>query len=1086
MANGSSLQDSPATVAKAAGQPIPPATPDALNIAADVSLRLRGAGRPTEEADAGGEIIAAHYVARAARFEGLRGTAADMYRAEAPEIVAGQQSAVVDAAKDRTLFQSAPEPIYETTGLPHLYSGLARAVNELTQAKGTGEQMLAMLNRTPGVKPEEMRWLGLDVWLRGQERASKEQIQDFMWANALQVREVVKGGASTDWDRLFDIESDARDRLRLLLPQNLAMPVGNGATTPEAVIHAIALGWARPDDLPAPYRDAARAFVAARADVERDTPTGGIAKYATHTLPGGVNYREVLITLPAEANTRGGIVGGRHVTIRDAAGNSLGALDPSGTYRSDHWDEPNVLAHVRLNERRAPDGKRVLLIEEIQSDWHQAGRKAGYGDRTETHYGIVDQNGYARGQWASRGDVEQYLRNPPEFVDPARSRIREFEVTVQGVPDAPFKTSWPTLAMKRMIAYAVDHGFDRVAWLPGDVQSERYNLAKHVDELVWYPSTQDLQAFKNGKEVAFHYAVPQSKLPDYLGKEVADRLLNAPTLTSPDNAGGVNHVLSSQDLRVGGVGMKGFYDTILPAETQKLVGKFGARVGTSEIPRGVTEQERQSIQPDAEALAKYSEQFDRLKAEAQDAHVRALMWGLGSGGAGKQADGDRADALFDRVAELRNTMIDETLARQRQPVHSFDVTADLRRAVLESGLTLFQENRGQIRFNDGGRSVITLFGRADASTFLHETAHEWLRELLRDAAHPQAPVSLTKDATTVREWLGADPDGPITRQQHERFARAFERYMMDGQPPSDALAEVFAKFREWLVSLYQTVERLGRPTTPEIRAVFDRMLTAAPDLQPVAAPAEPSQTLLGATGQIAADGGAADPQARGQRPRADHKRAVLDALLSGLREPGASPLWNSAVVVAGRLAAFEKRMTSERDEAAFQGAIVSGHAALDALQDFNRHGGAAVISRIRQATESHPDGLAGVFSEMRAGGRLSDLLVNFNAALDTDRALAGVYDRAAASLYRYGKDRAAVEEIIGRRPDSDAITSRFQQIDAAIGDAAAATPSRGGRSLLDDPLQKAGELLRRAVEAAAQPPTVTPERRQSVSASMGQ
>ena len=32
----------------------------------------------------------------------------------------------------------------------------------------------------------------------------------------------------------------------------------------------------------------------------------------------------------------------------------------------------------------------------------------------------------------------------------------------------------------------------------------------------------------------------------------------------------------------------------------------------------------------------------------------------------------------------------------------------------------------------------------------------------------------------------------------------------------------------------------------------------------------------------------------------------------------------------------------------------------------------------------------------------------------------------------------------------------------------------------------AGELLRRAVEAAAQPPTVTPERRQSVSASMGQ
>jgi len=47
--------------------------------------------------------------------------------------------------------------------------------------------------------------------------------------------------------------------------------------------------------------------------------------------------------------------------------------DAPGTFRSDHWDEPNVLAHVRLNERMELDGKRVLLIEEIQSDWHQAG-----------------------------------------------------------------------------------------------------------------------------------------------------------------------------------------------------------------------------------------------------------------------------------------------------------------------------------------------------------------------------------------------------------------------------------------------------------------------------------------------------------------------------------------------------------------------------------------------------------------------------------------------------------------------------------------------------------------------------------------
>ena len=112
----------------------------------------------------------------------------------------GEHYAVFDPGRcksqDRTLFQSTSAPIYETTGLPHLYSGVARAVNGLTQAKGSGEQMLAMLNRTPGVKPEEMRWLGLDAWLRAQERVSKEQIQDYIWANALQLREVVKGSGS--------------------------------------------------------------------------------------------------------------------------------------------------------------------------------------------------------------------------------------------------------------------------------------------------------------------------------------------------------------------------------------------------------------------------------------------------------------------------------------------------------------------------------------------------------------------------------------------------------------------------------------------------------------------------------------------------------------------------------------------------------------------------------------------------------------------------------------------------------------------------------------------------------------------------
>jgi len=44
-------------------------------------------------------------------------------------------------------------------------------------------------------------------------------------------------------------------------------------------------------------------------------------------------------------------------------------------YKGGHYAEPNVLAHIRFNERTDVDGKRVLFVEEIQSDFGAAMRK---------------------------------------------------------------------------------------------------------------------------------------------------------------------------------------------------------------------------------------------------------------------------------------------------------------------------------------------------------------------------------------------------------------------------------------------------------------------------------------------------------------------------------------------------------------------------------------------------------------------------------------------------------------------------------------------------------------------------------------
>lgn len=136
--------------------------------------------------------------------------------------------------------------------------------------------------------------------------------------------------------------------------------------------------------------------------------------------------------------------------------------------------------------------------------------------------------------------------------------------------------------------------------------------------------------------------------------------------------------------------------------------------------------------------------------------------------------------------------------------------------------------RGKIRLDDG-RAIITLMKDANASTFVHETGHAWLEELMRDGADEAAPAAIRSDAKAVRQWLGAEEGKAIPTKAHEKFARAFERYLMEGVAPSRALGRVFAQFKDWLTRIYGTVARLRAPISPDIRDVFDRMLARQPE-----------------------------------------------------------------------------------------------------------------------------------------------------------------------------------------------------------------------------------------------------------------
>ena len=127
-------------------------------------------------------------------------------------------------------------------------------------------------------------------------------------------------------------------------------------------------------------------------------------------------------------------------------------------------------------------------------------------------------------------------------------------------------------------------------------------------------------------------------------------------------------------------------------------------------------------------------------------------------------------------------------------------------------------------FLDGGQKIIHLLQAADASTFMHETAHVWLDQLKSDSTHPQATDATRKAWTDVKDWLKVGEDDALTRLQHEEFARSFERYLHTGEAPTSRLKAAFDQFKAWLQQIYQAGKGLPK-ISADVKDMFDRLIS---------------------------------------------------------------------------------------------------------------------------------------------------------------------------------------------------------------------------------------------------------------------
>jgi hypothetical protein len=221
--------------------------------------------------------------------------------------------------------------------------------------------------------------------------------------------------------------------------------------------------------------------------------------------------------------------------------------------------------------------------------------------------------------------------------------------------------------MKRVIREAAEKGYDKVAWTPGSVQADRYDLSKHVDEIHYDPKSELLAHKNKGTDTWNENDVPKDRLANYIGKDAAEKLLNSEPNKYPN--GDDYYSLKGIDLKVGGEGMKGFYDQILPATVNKLVKKHGGKVETSQL-KGATEATTENlVKSGRDVVIDHGDVRDPSETiKVRDRDTDKVLF--------ETKDYDAAKKF---AAEYRLPPV---------PVHSIDITPSLRAAAMK-GFPLF-------------------------------------------------------------------------------------------------------------------------------------------------------------------------------------------------------------------------------------------------------------------------------------------------------------------------------------------------------------------------------------------------------------
>lgn len=177
--------------------------------------------------------------------------------------------------------KSNTEPAQDVDELG-FYSQAARTIAAKMPAKASADQVRGILSPANGVKADELKWLDIDSFLKDNPNPTKAEVLDYIRANNAQVQEVTKGIAGID---PADVEAWWNDE-------------GGANKGVDIDSEKEGIPWSE-------LNNEQRVMATARYHSELDPYTdsdrpNAQTKYEDYIIPGGKNYREVLLTQAPE------------------------------------------------------------------------------------------------------------------------------------------------------------------------------------------------------------------------------------------------------------------------------------------------------------------------------------------------------------------------------------------------------------------------------------------------------------------------------------------------------------------------------------------------------------------------------------------------------------------------------------------------------------------------------------------------------------------------------------------------------------------------------------------------------------------